>query len=97
VMLHEEGIENAWQRHQDMHLLLKSGLEELGFEYIGKDGARLAQLNAVKVPAGIDEAAMRSTLLNDYNLEIGGGLGALAGKVVRIGLMGHAARKVVLM
>ncbi len=93
VMLHEEGLENAWKRHHDMHLLLKAGLEDLGFEYIGKDGARLNQLNAVKVPAGVDEAAMRSALLNEYNLEIGGGLGALAGKVVRIGLMGHSARK----
>ena len=93
VMLHEEGLEHAWQRHHDMHQLLKAGLEELGFEYIGKAGARLNQLNAVKVPAGVDEAVMRSRLLNEYNLEIGGGLGALAGKVVRIGLMGHAARK----
>lgn len=93
VMVHEEGIENAWQRHHDMHVLLRTGLEKLGFEYIGRDGARLNQLNAVKVPDGVDEAQMRSRLLNEYNLEIGGGLGALAGKVVRIGLMGHSARK----
>ncbi|NNM14432.1 MAG: alanine--glyoxylate aminotransferase family protein, partial [Gammaproteobacteria bacterium] len=93
VMLHEEGLDNAWQRHRDMHMLLRSGLEDLGFEYIGQDGARLNQLNAVKVPAGVDEAQMRSRLLNEYNLEIGGGLGALAGKVVRIGLMGYAAKK----
>ena len=93
VMLEEEGLENAWARHQSMHELLRAGLEELGFSYIGQDGARLPQLNAVSVPKGVDEAAMRSALLNEYNLEIGGGLGALAGKVVRIGLMGNSARK----
>lgn len=93
VMLEEEGLQNAWARHQSMHELLKTGLEGLGFSYIGQDGARLPQLNAVEVPKCVDEAAMRAALLNDYNLEIGGGLGALAGKVVRIGLMGHSARR----
>jgi len=93
VIVHEEGLEKAWQRHQNMHEQLKTGLIKLGFEYIGVDGARLPQLNAVKVPVGVDEALMRRRLLNEYNLEIGGGLGALAGELVRIGLMGHAARK----
>jgi len=93
VMLEQEGLEQAWARHQSMHELLKSGLEDLGFCYIGKEGARLPQLNAVKVPDAVDEGSMRSRLLNEYNLEIGGGLGALAGQVVRIGLMGHSARK----
>jgi alanine-glyoxylate transaminase/serine-glyoxylate transaminase/serine-pyruvate transaminase len=91
VMLQEEGLENAWARHEQHHRVLRAGLENLGFEYIGKEGARLPQLNAVKLPAGVDEARLRSILLNEFNLEIGAGLGALAGKIVRIGLMGYAA------
>jgi len=91
VMLQEEGLETSWTRHEQHHRALRSGLENLGFEYIGKDGARLPQLNAVKLPAGVDEAKLRSILLNEFNLEIGAGLGALAGKIVRIGLMGYAA------
>jgi alanine-glyoxylate transaminase/serine-glyoxylate transaminase/serine-pyruvate transaminase len=91
VMLQEEGLENSWARHEYHHRTLRTGLENLGFEYIGKDGARLPQLNAVKLPAGVDEAKLRSILLNEFNLEIGAGLGALAGKIVRIGLMGYAA------
>ena len=90
VMLQEEGLEAAWARHAQHHQTLRTGLEKLGFEYIGRDGARLPQLNAVMLPAGVDEAKLRSTLLNTYNLEIGAGLGALAGKIVRIGLMGQA-------
>ena len=90
-MLQEEGLENSWARHELHHQTLRTGLESLGFEYIGKDGARLPQLNAVKLPAGADEAKLRSILLNEFNLEIGAGLGALAGKIVRIGLMGYAA------
>ncbi len=88
VMLQEEGLEKSWARHEQNHRALRAGLERLGFEYIGRDGARLPQLNAVKVPAGVDEAKLRSILLSEYNLEIGAGLGALAGKIVRIGLMG---------
>ncbi len=91
VMLHEEGLEQAWTRHQHNHAALRSGLEALGFEYIGKDGARLPQLNAVKLPGGVDEVKLRALLLNEFNLEIGSGLGALAGKIVRIGLMGHGS------
>ena len=91
VMLKDEGLENAHARHLRNHQALRSGLESLGFEYIGKDGARLPQLNAVKLPAGVDEVKLRTILLNDYNLEIGAGLGALAGKILRIGLMGHSS------
>ncbi len=91
VMLQEEGLENAHARHLHNHLMLRAGLENLGFEYIGKDGARLPQLNAVKLPAGVDEAKLRAILLSEFNLEIGAGLGALAGKILRIGLMGHAS------
>jgi alanine-glyoxylate transaminase/serine-glyoxylate transaminase/serine-pyruvate transaminase len=91
VMLREEGLENAHARHLRNHQALRAGLENLGFAYIGKDGARLPQLNAVKLPAGVDEAKLRSILLTEFNLEVGAGLGALAGKILRIGLMGHAS------
>ena len=91
VMLQEEGLENSWKRHYGMHLALKAGFESMGLSLIVPEAARLPQLNAVAIPAGVDEALVRSTLLNRYNLEIGAGLGALAGKVWRFGLMGHSA------
>jgi alanine-glyoxylate transaminase/serine-glyoxylate transaminase/serine-pyruvate transaminase len=92
LMLHEEGLEQAWARHYKHHLALKAGLEAMGLSFIVRKADRLPQLNAVTTPAGIDEAVARARLLNDYNLEIGAGLGALAGKVWRIGLMGHSSR-----
>lgn len=92
VMLHEEGIENAWARHRRNHLALRAGLEALGLELLVPEAERLPQLNAVAVPGGVDEAAVRARLLSRYNLEIGAGLGALAGKVWRIGLMGYSSR-----
>ncbi|MCU0836635.1 MAG: alanine--glyoxylate aminotransferase family protein [Chromatiaceae bacterium] len=92
VMLREEGIENAWARHRRHHLALRAGLEALGLELIVPEAERLPQLNAVSVPAGVDEALVRARLLAEYSLEIGAGLGALAGKVWRIGLMGYSAR-----
>ncbi|MBL3599798.1 MAG: alanine--glyoxylate aminotransferase family protein [gamma proteobacterium endosymbiont of Lamellibrachia anaximandri] len=91
-ILEEEGLENAWARHRKMHLALKAGLEAMGLSFIVDEAHRLPQLNAVSIPAGVDDAAVRGRLLNEYNLEIGAGLGALAGKVWRVGLMGHSAR-----
>jgi alanine-glyoxylate transaminase/serine-glyoxylate transaminase/serine-pyruvate transaminase len=91
VMLQEEGLENAWKRHRDMHEALKAGLEALQLRFIVPEASRLPQLNSVAIPEGADDAAVRSALLNRYGLEIGAGLGALAGKVWRIGLMGHSA------
>ena len=91
VILQEEGLENAWARHQANHLSLRAGIEAMGLSFVVPEAARLPQLNAVTIPDGVDEAAVRGRLLNDFNLEIGAGLGALAGKVWRIGLMGHAA------
>jgi alanine-glyoxylate transaminase/serine-glyoxylate transaminase/serine-pyruvate transaminase len=91
VMLQEEGLEKSWQRHRSMHLALRAGLEAMGLSFIVPEAARLPQLNAIAIPAGVDDAAVRTTLLNRYNLEIGAGLGALAGKVWRIGLMGASA------
>lgn len=93
VLLKEEGIENSWARHKQNHLALKAGLEVLGLSYVVDEAYRLPQLNAVTIPEGIEDAAVRSKLLADYNLEIGGGLGDLAGKVWRIGLMGHASKR----
>ena len=90
VMLHEEGLENAWQRHATLHNKLVAGLEELGIEMAVDKACRLPQLNVVRIPDGVDDAEVRSRLLNDFNLEIGAGLGAFAGKVWRIGLMGAA-------
>ncbi len=93
VLLKNEGLENAWQRHQDMHMLLREGLENLGLSFVVEEQSRLPQLNAVYLPEGVDDAAVRSQLLEEYNLEIGAGLGALAGKAWRIGLMGYGARR----
>ncbi|OPX54429.1 alanine--glyoxylate aminotransferase [Oceanospirillum multiglobuliferum] len=88
VMLLEEGLENAWARHNLHHQALKAGLEAMGLELLVDEADRLPQLNSVKIPEGVDDAALRSALLDNYSLEIGAGLGALAGKVWRIGLMG---------
>ena len=91
LMLQEEGIENAWVRHQLNHKKLRGGLEAMGINFLVNKAERLPQLNAVFIPQGVDDAKVRSSLLNDYNLEIGAGLGAYAGKVWRIGLMGNSS------
>jgi len=93
VVLQEEGIENSWARHQKNHDALRNGLEAMGLSFVVPEGERLPQLNAVSIPDGVDEAAVRSALLNEYNLEIGAGLGAMAGKIWRIGLMGFASNQ----
>ena len=92
VMLQDEGLENSWARHKKNHMVLRAGLEAMGLSFIVDEEYRLPQLNSVTIPDGIDEAVVRGRLLNDFNLEIGAGLGALAGKVWRIGLMGHSSR-----
>jgi len=91
VMIEEEGLENSWARHKKMHEALKAGLEAMGLGLLVDPAHRLPQLNAVTIPGGVDEAAVRKSLLANYNLEIGAGLGALAGKVWRVGLMGQGA------
>ncbi|MEW6118694.1 MAG: alanine--glyoxylate aminotransferase family protein [Pseudomonadota bacterium] len=93
VMLEEEGLENAWARHRAMHDILKAGLEGMGLKYVVEESARLPQLNSVYVPEGADDTVVRAKLLADFNLEIGAGLGDMAGKIWRIGLMGHSARQ----
>jgi alanine-glyoxylate transaminase/serine-glyoxylate transaminase/serine-pyruvate transaminase len=91
AMLQEEGLENSWARHRHQHLALRSGIEAMGLSLLVHEPARLPQLNVIVVPEGVDEAVLRSRLLNEYNLEIGAGMGSLAGKIVRIGLMGYGA------
>jgi len=93
VMLAEEGLERAWARHRRHHLALKAGLEAMGLKFVVSEAARLPQLNAVYVPEGVADAEVRTRLLKDYNLEVGAGLGPLAGKVWRFGLMGYACRE----
>ena len=91
VILQEEGLENAWQRHNNNHQALRAGLEAMGLGFVVPETQRLPQLNAVQIPDGVDDAGVRARLLQDYSLEIGAGLGEMAGKVWRIGLMGHAS------
>jgi alanine-glyoxylate transaminase/serine-glyoxylate transaminase/serine-pyruvate transaminase len=85
----EEGLSARIERHAVMHQRLRKGLAELGLEYVPKHS--LHSLNCIRIPAGEDDAAVRSRLLADYGIEIGGGLGVMAGKAWRIGLMGHGA------
>ena len=91
LSLHEEGNENAWQRHRHHHNGLKVGLEAMGLEFAVQESIRLPQLNAVSIPEGISDAEVRGRLLNDYSLELGAGLGKFAGNLWRIGLMGASA------
>ena len=94
LILKEEGLENSWKRHKDNHLLLKQGLEKLNIGFLVNEEDRLPQLNAIYIPEGVNDLETRQKLLNDFNLEIGAGLGVLAGKVWRIGLMGQSSNKI---
>jgi alanine-glyoxylate transaminase / serine-glyoxylate transaminase / serine-pyruvate transaminase len=91
-LIHEEGLENCHARHMKNHQALRAGLAAIGIGYATQEGHILPQLNAVLIPAGIDDAAVRSALLNRFGIEIGAGLGAFKGKVWRIGLMGYGSR-----
>ncbi len=88
----EEGVESCCARHSLNHRALKAGLAAVGIEYTAQEGHQLPMLNAVRIPAGIDDARVRGDLLQRFGIEIGGGLGAFKGKVWRIGLMGYGAR-----
>ncbi|HET9735723.1 MAG TPA: aminotransferase class V-fold PLP-dependent enzyme, partial [Burkholderiales bacterium] len=94
LLIREEGLENCWARHQRHHVALKAGLEAMGLKYLVKEGARLPQMNAVHIPEAVRdrEAEVRKTLLNEFNLEIGAGLGPLAGKIWRVGIMGYSCK-----
>ena len=88
----EEGLEATWARHRAAHEQLVSGLGEMGLDLLVPEAERIPELNAVKIPEGADDAAIRGALLNTHGIEIGAGLGPMAGKVWRIGLMGQSAR-----
>jgi len=92
-MMMEEGLENRLNRHARVAAALRAGLEAMGIGFLADPEFRLNPLTAAVVPEGIDDAAVRGKLLNDYNIEISGGLGELRGKVWRIGLMGDSARE----
>lgn len=89
----EEGLPQRWRRHRENAELLWKGLEDMGLELHVPPEHRLPSLTTVKIPEGIDGKAVTTFLLNEYNIEIGNGLGQLAGKVWRIGLMGFNSRK----
>ena len=88
----EEGLERRWARHMRNHRALKAGLVALGLVYATQEGHQLPQLNAVKIPAGVEDMPVRKKLLADFGIEIGGGLGEFKGKAWRVGLMGYASR-----
>jgi alanine-glyoxylate transaminase/serine-glyoxylate transaminase/serine-pyruvate transaminase len=88
-----EGLEARWKRHETNHHILRQGLEELGLSLTSQAGHQLWQLNAVGVPPGVDEAAVRKRLLTDFDIEIGAGLGPLKGRVWRVGLMGETSTR----
>jgi alanine-glyoxylate transaminase/serine-glyoxylate transaminase/serine-pyruvate transaminase len=89
----EEGPEKVWARHRDTHEYLASGLQAMGLSLLVEKPARLPNLNTITIPAGADDAAVRKELRQTHKIEIGAGLGILAGKIWRVGIMGHTARK----
>jgi alanine-glyoxylate transaminase/serine-glyoxylate transaminase/serine-pyruvate transaminase len=89
-LIREEGLESRWHRHAVNHKILKAGLSAMNIEYLPEPGFELPMLNAVSIPEGVDDAAVRKQLLGEFNIEIGGGLGQFKGKAWRIGLMGSA-------
>jgi len=92
VLLQEEGLQQSWDRHASNHQALLTGLTDMGIGFLVAEQDRLPQMNAVYCPVGINEAQVRRRLLNEHSLEIGAGLGPLAGKIWRIGIMGYSAR-----
>jgi alanine-glyoxylate transaminase/serine-glyoxylate transaminase/serine-pyruvate transaminase len=91
LMIEEEGLEARLARHERHHRALVAGIEAMGLSLLPPVGERLWTLNTVRVPAGVDELAVRKTLLGTFNLEVGAGLGPLAGKIWRVGLMGASS------
>ena len=87
-----EGMENRYSRHYANHCALKAGLQAMGIEFAVADDHQLPMLNAVKIPDGVDDATIRGQLLNQFGIEIGGGLGPMKGKTWRIGLMGESSQ-----
>jgi alanine-glyoxylate transaminase/serine-glyoxylate transaminase/serine-pyruvate transaminase len=92
LLIREEGLENCWARHHRHHVALKAGLEAMGLKFLVKEQYQIPQMNAVRCPEGVQEAEVRKRLLNEFSLEIGAGLGPLAGKIWRFGIMGYSCR-----
>jgi alanine-glyoxylate transaminase/serine-glyoxylate transaminase/serine-pyruvate transaminase len=92
-VIFEEGLEKVFKRHKESHKALVDGLKDLGVKMLVEEPYRLPMLNAVSVPEGVDEKAVRQRLRRDFKIEIGAGLGPLAGKIWRVGIMGHTAGK----
>jgi alanine-glyoxylate transaminase / serine-glyoxylate transaminase / serine-pyruvate transaminase len=92
LLIREEGLDNCWARHQRHHIALKAGLEAMGLKFLVKEQHQIPQMNAVFCPEGVNEAEVRKRLLTEFGLEIGAGLGPLAGKIWRFGLMGYSCR-----
>jgi alanine-glyoxylate transaminase/serine-glyoxylate transaminase/serine-pyruvate transaminase len=88
----EEGLEARWRRHREAHERFAAGIATMGLEFQVREGRRLPQLNAIRLPQGVDDKAGRKELLEKHGIEVGGGLGELAGRVWRVGLMGYGAR-----
>jgi alanine-glyoxylate transaminase/serine-glyoxylate transaminase/serine-pyruvate transaminase len=91
-MVLEEGLESAWQRHRRVHETFLREMRKLELEPAVAEGIRAPMINAIKIPDGVDDAKVRQRLYDDFNIEIGAGLGPLKGKIWRVGLMGHGAR-----
>ncbi len=92
-LVHEEGLDNSFKRHAQNHAALKAGLAAIGIGFTAQEGHQLPMLNAVRIPEGVDDVAVRRGLLERFGIEIGAGLGEFKGKVWRIGLMGHSSRR----
>jgi alanine-glyoxylate transaminase/serine-glyoxylate transaminase/serine-pyruvate transaminase len=92
-LLHEEGLEERWSRHRRNHRAFRAAVEAMGLSLLPDREVSLWPLNAVRLPEGLDEAAIRAALLNDHGIEVGGGLGPLKGKLLRVGLMGHGSQQ----
>jgi alanine-glyoxylate transaminase/serine-glyoxylate transaminase/serine-pyruvate transaminase len=92
LLIREEGLENCWARHHRHHVALKAGLEAMGLTFLVKEQYQIPQMNAVRCPEGVNEAEVRKRLLSEFSLEIGAGLGPLAGKIWRFGIMGYSCR-----
>ena len=92
-IINEEGLERRYERHHRNHRALVAGIEAMGLSMLVEKPYRLWSLNTVNIPSGIDDVKVRKKLLEEYNLEIGGGLGNLKGKIWRVGLMGHSSNE----
>jgi alanine-glyoxylate transaminase/serine-glyoxylate transaminase/serine-pyruvate transaminase len=91
-LVHEEGLPASWRRHREVHEAFIREIQKIGLEPAVAEPIRAPMINAVRIPDGVDDAKVRRRLYDEFNIEIGAGLGPLKGKVWRVGLMGHGAR-----